>query len=120
MRRRFLIVLAAVLLLRGWFGVAMAGQMLAHELQPPAASAVATMVHGPDCQGMAFDDEDAAAAQDYDGMCGSCLHCEDCTLHALVATNVPIANVLPEALASTGGIRFASAEPRTGFKPPIS
>jgi cytochrome c553 len=110
MKRRFLFLLVAVLLLRGWAGEAMAGQMLATQLQ---ALATAQQVHGEDCA-EAMVDEAADALAD----CASCVQCHDCTLNALPAMAAQAHPELPQALIAAPPPAYASAEPRQGFKPP--
>lgn len=110
MKRRLLLLLVAVLLLRGWAGEAMAGQMLATQLQ---AMATAHQMHGEDCA-EAMADEAADALAD----CASCVQCHDCTLNALPATVAQGQAELLHALAATPPPAYASAEPRQGFKPP--
>lgn len=108
--RRLLLLLVAALLLRGWVGEAMAGQMLAQQLHLPSAQAAA--MHSPDCPGAVADDEAAAAAAG--------LHCQDCTLHAMTAAPLAVARSLPAASLHALAGAFASAEPQPGLKPPIS
>ena len=110
MSRRLLLLLVAALLLRGWIGEAMAGQMLAQQFH--LHSTVAAAMHSPDCAAAMADDPDAAAAAG--------THCQDCTLHALTAAPLPLARALPAASFETVVPVFASAEPRAGLKPPIS
>jgi hypothetical protein len=114
MHRRLLLVLVAVLLLRGWAGEAMAGQMLAQQLQ---AAAVAQQVaaHPPDCPFAAAANNEAEAA-----VACSCLQCDDCSLNALVVPHLPHAEPLAAAPLASKPLAFASAEPVRGLKPPIS
>jgi hypothetical protein len=111
MVRRLMLLVVVALLLRGWVGEAMAGQMLAQQLQLPSTHAAA--LHSPDCPG-SVEGEDGEAAADQGQ------HCQDCTLHALTAAPLalpwlqPASRVLPRAPA------FASAERLPGDKPPIS
>lgn len=113
MSRRLLFLLIAVLLLRGWTGAAMAGQMLVQELQHAGTQVQA--VHGADCPSAVADDggdaSDTAAAS---------THCQDCTLHALPATPLPPAMRLPAASLAELLPTFASAERQPDVKPPIS
>lgn len=111
MARRLLLLVVAALLLRGWVGEAMAGQMLAQQLHLPSTHAAA--MHSPDCPGSAAQAEDLGAADQG-------LHCQDCTLHALTAGPLPLARVLPASRALTATPAFASAERAPGDKPPIS
>jgi hypothetical protein len=114
MHRRLLLVLVAVLLLRGWAGEAMAGQMLAQQLQA-AASAHELATHPPDCPFAAAADDEAEAA-----VACSCLQCDDCSLNALVVPRLTQAEPLAAAPLATSPLAFASAEPVRGLKPPIS
>lgn len=109
-KRRFLFLLVAVLLLRGWAGEAMAGQMVAAQLQ---AMTTAQQVHGEDCA-EAMADEAADALAD----CASCVQCHDCTLNALPAVAAPAQGALPHALIAPPPPAYASADSRQGFKPP--
>jgi hypothetical protein len=111
MGRRLLLLVVAALLLRGWVGEAMAGQMLAQQLQLPSTHVAA--MHAPDCPGAVAGDEDLDAA-------GQSLHCQDCTLHALTAGPLPLARLLPASRALAAAPAFASAERVPGDKPPIS
>lgn len=112
MVRRLLLLVVAALVLRGWVGEAMAGQMLAQQLQVPSTHAAA--MHSPDCPGsVAGEDGDEAAA-------GQGLHCQDCTLHALTAAPLPLTRLLPASRVLPGAPAFASAERVPGDKPPIS
>lgn len=110
MRHRIVLLLIAMMLLRGWVGEAMAGQMLAQQLHTAGIQAV--QVQQPDCH--------QASASDavLDATCGSCLECDTCTLHALPAQPVAVAAFLPHALEAPIVAAFASAEPLRGFKPP--
>lgn len=110
MKRRLLVLLVLVLLVRGWAGEAMAGQMLASQLQ---AMATAHEMHGEDCA-QAMADEAADALED----CASCVQCHDCTLNALPAVAAQADAQLPHALAASAPPAYASAEPRQGYKPP--
>lgn len=115
MRRRMLFLLALVLLLRAWAGEAMAGQMLAQQLQ--AASAAVAAVHPPDCPGAALMD---ATADTGEMKCGSCLQCQDCSLNALPSLPAVTAHAAKPRPATTVPRAFSSAEARPGFKPPIA
>lgn len=109
MVRRLLLLVVAALVLRGWVGEAMAGQMLAQQLQLPSVHAAA--MHSPDCPGSVADDGESAAGQG--------THCQDCTLHAMTAAPLSVARVLPATRAAAATPAFASAERLPGDKPPI-
>jgi hypothetical protein len=115
MRRRMLFVLALVLLLRTWAGEAMAGQMLAHQLQ--AATSVAAVVHGPDCPGAALME---AATDKSESTCGSCLQCQDCSMNVLPSLPASTAQAIAPQPETPVRLAFSSAEPLPGFKPPIA
>lgn len=115
MHRSLVLLIAVTLLLRGWVGEAMAGQMLALQLQAAGAPVEVVVVHGPDCPGMAAQDE----AGDVDAA-AKVLHCQDCTLNALPAPTLAVARPLPVPAASAPQPVFTSAEPQPGLKPPIS
>lgn len=108
MRRTVLLLIVAVLCLRVWAGEAMAGQMLGQQL---AAASQVTMVHGPDCPAAAEDDAPA---------CGSCVHCQDCSLNALPTLPAQAAAPVPPAQAPAHGAGFASADPARALEPPIA
>lgn len=107
-----------LLCLRLGVGEAMAAQMLQQQLAAAQASA-AQQAAMPDCPGHTSG-QDAAARDAEDPACGSCLHCEACSLHALPAAQAmaPVwtAHPLPLPLPA----RFTSAQPLQGLKPPIS
>ena len=113
MSRRLLFLLVAVLLLRGWTGAAMAGQMLAHEMQHAGTQVQA--VHGADCPDAVADDGSDASES-----AAASTHCQDCTLHALPAAALPLAQRLPAASLAELRPAFASAERQLDDKPPIS
>lgn len=116
MRRWLLFTLIAVLCLRAWAGEAMAGQMLAHALHSATmAAAQSEAVHGPDCMAAMADEERDAGGP----ACGSCLHCQDCSITALPAVALAMADPLPHAPRVHVHAAFASAEPLPGIKPPI-
>lgn len=117
MRRWLLFTLIAVLCLRAWAGEVMAGQMLAQHLHAATvAAAQADGGHTPDCMASMADQEGDAA----DGMaCGSCLHCQDCSITALPAVAPAVQAALPQAPQTQVRVAFASAEPLQRLKPPI-
>jgi hypothetical protein len=117
MSLRVVYLLVAVLLLRGWVGEAMAGQMLSQQLQAAAPAGAAAMAsHGPDCAGAM----ESGAAAESAMSCGSCLHCQDCSLNALPAVRPAEAGAAGHAPLAAPARAFASAEPVRGLKPPIA
>jgi hypothetical protein len=142
MRRWFVLLLIALLPLRGWVGEALAAPMLAQHVAAAAAHAQvhaqgeghgaghahgthdahAAMLH--DCAGHT-PAHDAAAPQDGaaqdPGDCGTCAACQVCSAVALA---VPSASTLVAAFGLARPAQaeplFASAEPSQGVKPPIS
>jgi len=138
MHRWFLIVMIALLPLRGWAGEAMAGEMIARQVAAVQDVAVATMDFQPipervagdighrapgeaatpmaDCHGAAVP----PAASAHDG-CGACSACQACQSAAFVMPSVRVTMGSAARLAPpVAPARFASAEPTRGFKPPIS
>ena len=91
----------------------MAGQMLTQKIQAAAGAQATQVAHVPDCHGHQADAGDAPLPK-------SCNDCQDCSLNALPATPVTMALVLPQAPRAHLTARFASAEPRAGFEPPVS
>lgn len=119
MRRWLLFTLIAVLCLRAWAGEAMAGQMLAQQLHAASAAAApaGSMQHGADC--MAAMADEAGQTADNGTVCGSCLHCQDCSITALPTLAPAMPAALPPAPRANAHAAFASAEPLQGIKPPI-
>jgi hypothetical protein len=95
----------------------MAGQMLSLQLQAASPAGVAAMAgHGPDCAGATNDGVAADSAMN----CGSCLHCQDCSLNALPTLSRSEAGTMAHAPFAAPARAFASAEPARGLKPPIA
>ncbi|MBC5765955.1 hypothetical protein [Ramlibacter albus] len=109
MRIRMILLLVAALLFKGWVGEAMAGQMLAQQLD----QAVAAQAMHADCPGH-------AAHEDGKTNPASCEQCQACSLHALPAMPVLVAGAAPRATPAQAAIHFTSAEPRPTRKPPVS
>jgi hypothetical protein len=117
MRPWLLILMIALLPLRGWAGGALAGDVISHKL---AASAVASPHH--DCMGHAQppagirdpvhpDAPDASA----------CASCQVFSSAALAfASAVPGLTFFQPPRPLAAEARFASADRTPGFKPPIS
>jgi hypothetical protein len=128
--RHFLIAcLIALLPLRGWVGDAMAVSMLvppaqgaahagcAENLGPPA---LATVLQAPTAHGMATQDAPTAQAQDGSTLTHSaCDVCNGVAMAQPTPPGVPARQAHP-LLAAPQTVRFASAEPQQGHKPPIS
>lgn len=137
MVRWFLVLLIALLPLRGWVGEAMAGQMLQQQLAELSHSAPAPSAHRTpafthdDCLGHGEAAERAAQAQAaaaerpdpaFHAGCLTCAACQVCSAVALLA--LPAAATgsaeLPQAVPQSRAWTVASAEPAGVFKPPIS
>lgn len=131
MRRWFLLIMIALLPIRGWVGDVMAADMVTQQIAAvqqvptqaqPAPPADSADPHA-DCHGKAAATSPAlpaagdAAATD----CGNCTSCQVCHTVAMAATSGagPLSPV-PHAAPPVRGTHFASAEPARGFKPPIS
>jgi hypothetical protein len=138
MRHLFLILMIALLPLRGWFSDAMATGMVTAQVQPQTtAKTEATHAHeagvqahhdtetvvadasqtAADCSGHVSGGDDHAA----DTHCNSCSVCQACNTVALspAASEVTAAfnpRTLPRAVVA----QFVSAEHALGEKPPIS
>ncbi|MDZ4282207.1 MAG: hypothetical protein U1C04_15740 [Hydrogenophaga sp.] len=117
MRHWFLVLMIALLPLRGWVGDAMAVEMLTM----PVHASVAMDEHSTDHDHCACD-EHAQHAQ-HEG--GSADHqhnaCDVCNVPAL-ATAVPALQSMPgvHRQLTPPAERFASSEAQRGIKPPIS
>ncbi len=130
MRRWFILLMIALLPLRGWIGEAMAGEMLAQRTAE-AATHAAHMHEGHASQheahASAHDcmEKHAAVADEPTGAthgdCPTCAACQVCSSVALgidlpAAVAAPIAHAPP----ASRDIHFASAEPARAVEPPIS
>ena len=147
MRRWLLILMVALLPLRGWVGDVMAMEMAAGSLahvgsgthfatdsiannqEPTGTQALfdsesVSQKHA-DCPGhaeAAVAEADASAAGDsgHDG-CSACTSCQVCHSVALAGVvEASPSNVLHFGTPHTSETNFASALPARGFKPPIS
>ncbi len=126
MRHWFLVLMIALLPLRGWVGDAMAVDMLAQ----PAHATMAMGDHGADHAGdhgaghgeahaqCACDEHAAATDMGADHQHTAC---DVCNVPAL-AMSVPGLQMPPAASTQLAvpAERFASSEPQQGIKPPIS
>jgi hypothetical protein len=124
MRHILLVLMIALLPVRGWVGDVMAAQMISDRLQPAAVAPAATETAHAECPGHAAMAAQAGAPQPEAASHESCASCVTCQVCASVALLQPTAAQQPAALPlerpATGGAQFASAEPAPGFKPPIS
>lgn len=134
MRRLVIVLMIALLPLRGLVGDAMAMEMAAATLEQPAQAieAGAVYTHGSkatadfdtenaahaDCPGHADSPTETAQAS---SDCGTCAACQICHAVAL-APSFP--HLAPAPLSAerppTAGPDFASADRAQGIKPPIS
>lgn len=139
MRRWFVLLLIALLPLRGWVGEAMAGEMLGQHIaaassvqaQQAQAASHPQVQPVPQAQSALHDcmGHQAAAsfvgeqepAQSASGDCPTCASCQVCSSVVLSvdAARLPAA-AFGNTLVPRMGTRFASAEPAPAFKPPIS
>jgi len=133
MRRWLLVLLVALLPLRGWAAEAMADQMLAQQLG--AMESIAAQHHSTRAEGKNHQDHgeamadchgQAAAAEPQEplagaDLCASCLQCQVCSSVALQPATVCLAvfAALPQA-PDAGAVRFASAPTALALKPPIA
>lgn len=145
MRRIFLIVMIALLPLRGWVGDVMAMEMAAQSVN--TTNSVATHAHGARAEGQ-FDSEkvasthaecpghaatasgqastasDALPEGDSDSASGHCNTCGVCQIcHTVALANALTGSApgfIPHPLPAIGSTRFASAVTALSQKPPIS
>lgn len=133
----------ALLPLRGWMGDAMATQMAVQALQAaqapaaspdvdePASSGLTAPHHGAassfvvgmasDCARHVSDDAAAGGAASVDANCENCSACQACHTVALSAVGHRQAAYAPLGpVPGSGMMFFASADPASGQKPPIS
>ena len=140
MRHLFLILMIALLPLRGWVSDAMATGMLASQVQQQQQTATKTIAtHGheagtkahqdtetvaadvtptaADCPGHASDAESHAA----DAHCESCSVCQACHTVALSPTGTDVTAVFNLSMLPWAAVaQFSSAETALGEKTPIS
>ena len=131
MRRVFLILMIALLPVRGWaadmMGVVMAAQELSavHSVADSGSEARAGNPSGAepafnmsaDCPMGAIQTPDDGASDTHQG----CATCQLCMALFTANTPVPIITItLPQAPQGRASTRFTSAERAPGFKPPIS
>ena len=142
MRRLFLILMIALLPVRGWVGDVMAVEMsmVMAAQNEIATESVASYAHSTGARGQ-FDSENTAPAyaecpghagaapadmvatadNATNGHCNTCGVCQICHTVALATTVAQYpADPKPDALPFIGSTRFASAVTALGQKPPIS
>lgn len=125
MRRWLLLVMVLLLPLRGWMGVAMAGDMVQQHVAV-SAEVVAMPQAAHDCDGHhaagaseATAAESEAGAQPESGDCPTCAYCQACSSVVLLppaarAALPPLPNPVP-SLSQAG---YTSPAPLLAFKPP--
>lgn len=118
MRRWFVVLLIVLLPWRAWAGDAMVLSMAAspEQAQVAAVAAVADAATAPHCADHAVADPASPGE--------TALHaaCDICNGPLLVTTPWAAAGPapLPPSRLTAGAVRFASAQPHPGHKPPIS
>lgn len=139
MRALFLILLIALLPLRGWTGDAMAVEMLGHAQHATKTVAVDAVFAGhtshfstentsPHPAGCMDHDQGVATQHSPDSQDvptqpnhGNCTACQTCSATPVaLQTAVPSLPLTLHSVPRDAGAVFASAEPARGFKPPIS
>lgn len=125
MRRWFVLLLIALLPLRGWVGEAMAGEMLGQHVAAAAATqAQQAQAHSHDCMGHQAAADLGGEQETVQSASGDCPTCASCQVCSSVVLSVDAARLPAAAFGNTlvprMGTRFASAEPAPAFKPPIS
>ena len=121
MRHLLLILMLALLPMRGWAGDVMAIRMAGH--QPVVVEKVASAPHAECAEHAHANAHPASGAHDAktNGDCPSCAGCQVCSSVALFMQPSAVAvSRLPHGVPSMTGAAFTSAEPAPGFKPPIS
>ncbi|MFZ3128104.1 MAG: hypothetical protein WA136_08815 [Rhodoferax sp.] len=141
MRALFLVLLIALLPLRGWAGDAMAVDMLAQPtvaIENVATDAVSTveshpmhaesamdshaqcMEHAPGdmANGHTSHVQGAPVPPHHNNHCTTCQACS--AIPVALQAAVPLLPVTLHSVPHYAGPAFASAEPARGFKPPIS
>ena len=132
MRRWFILIMIALLPIRGWVGDVMAADMVTQRMV--AVAQAASQVQQPadagadphaDCHGKAAAHSPASqpAADTHTAAadCGNCTSCQVC--HSVAMAPTAGADPAPPAHSAAPaprGTHFASAETAHGFKPPIS
>lgn len=120
MRHLFLVLLIALLPVRGWVGNAMALDMAAQ--QAVAVSAPSAMPD--DCPmhaEMAARDGDSSQQESAGAHCSDCDTCQLClALASLSWADLPMDAWSRHAGPLDSGLRFSSADSVSGLKPPIS
>jgi hypothetical protein len=131
MRRWFVLLMIALLPLRGLVGDAMAADMMAKHLSTAQTAVETASAHhemDPDCMGHSHANADTDANADADASvatnaspCPTCASCQVCSSVALAfAASVAVSPVFTQPTPVATLATFASADPATGFKPPIS
>lgn len=143
MRHLIFALMIALLPLRGWMGDAMATQMAVQALQTaqapagllvgdePASSGLTAQHHGAaasfavgmasDCATHVSDDSASGGAASVDANCENCPACQACHTVALSAVeHRQAAHAPPGPIPGSSMMFFASADPASGQKPPIS
>ena len=132
MRHLLIILLIAVLPVRGWaserMSVSMAVQQMAVAASAPTEATDCPMLaQAPDTASTAtaasIDVADVAdaAGESISPLCKGCTTCQLCM--AVVTGYPPMPDItlqLPQAKRLLASVSFSSAEPAPGFKPPIS
>ena len=127
MSRWLLLLMIALLPLRGWVGDAMAAGMSAQQVQANRAVPAVSQVQAPrhhavhdDCLEHATGPRAAAASAD-SADCPTCAMCQACSALALVSPATESGVGRPGQQRPAGGAaHFASADAARGLKPPIS
>ena len=126
MRHLLIILLIAVLPVRGWaserMSVSMAVQQMAVAASAPTEATDCPMLaQAPDTASTATIDVADAAGESISPLCKGCTTCQLCM--AVVTGYPPMPDTtlqLPQAKRLLASVSFSSAEPAPGFKPPIS
>lgn len=127
MRHLLLVLMIALMPMRGWAGDLMAVEMATQRVAVTDGNAAAASALHADCAGHSHAETaaatDSAEPQDVHAgaHCNTCIACQVCSSTALVVqTGLTSVSTVSHGVPPIAGAAFTSAEPAPGFKPPIS
>lgn len=117
--RWLLLLLVALLPLRGWVGDAMAGEMLRQQVAAVSEAVDIQAVAHHDCMGQ--EQAPADAPQTMGADCPTCAACQVCSSAAVIlSTATPAAIAYSAPCPACAITHYDSAERSLALKPPIS
>jgi hypothetical protein len=122
MHRWLLLVMIALLPLRGWVGNAMAGEMLQQSVAVAASQTDAVQAPAHDCMGHGTTaQQPLEESTAMGGDCPTCASCQVCSAVALAVSAPPQAgSAYSQPRPETPDRLHRSADRAQAFKPPIS